>query len=98
MTPHTPAAFINTIAESGTKAEAVEWLQRIWNERCEFERDAVRLRSMLGDLLSAAQYMRENWGRKNPYRKNSENWIDWESADQEQFYMIDAAIDEAMKR
>jgi hypothetical protein len=27
-----PAAFINVIAEDGTKAEAVEWLQRTWDE------------------------------------------------------------------
>ena len=27
-----PAAFINVIHEEGTKAEAVEWLQRTWDE------------------------------------------------------------------
>ena len=32
--PHVPAAFINAIAEGGTKAEAVEWLQKLWNENC----------------------------------------------------------------
>lgn len=32
--PHRPAAFINAIAEEGTKAEAVEWLQKTWNELC----------------------------------------------------------------
>lgn len=32
--PHVPAAFINAIAEEGTKAEAVEWLQKLWNENC----------------------------------------------------------------
>lgn len=32
--PHVPAAFINAIAEEGTKAEAVEYLQRQWNECC----------------------------------------------------------------
>jgi hypothetical protein len=32
--PHVPAAFINAIAEEGTKAEAVEWLQKQWNETC----------------------------------------------------------------
>ena len=34
MKNHT-AAFINAIAEEGTKAEAVEWLQKTWNENCE---------------------------------------------------------------
>ena len=32
--PHVPAAFINAIAEEGTKAEAVEYLQKQWNEVC----------------------------------------------------------------
>ena len=32
--PHVPAAFINAIAEGGTKAEAVEYLQKQWNEVC----------------------------------------------------------------
>jgi hypothetical protein len=32
--PHVPAAFINVIAEEGTKAEAIYWLQRTWNELC----------------------------------------------------------------
>jgi hypothetical protein len=30
--PHAQAAFINVIADEGTKAEAVEWLQKTWNE------------------------------------------------------------------
>ena len=32
--PHVPAAFINSIAEEGTKEEAIVWLQRTWNELC----------------------------------------------------------------
>lgn len=32
--PHVPAAFINAIAEEGTKAEAVAYLQKQWNENC----------------------------------------------------------------
>jgi hypothetical protein len=32
--PHVPAAFINAIAEEGTIAEAIEWLQKQWNENC----------------------------------------------------------------
>lgn len=30
-----PAAFINAIADEGTKSEAVEWLQRTWDELCD---------------------------------------------------------------
>lgn len=40
--PHHHAAFINAIAEEGTKAEAVEWLQKIWNELCELKKAPVR--------------------------------------------------------
>lgn len=36
--PHSPAAFINAIAEDGTKAEAIEWLQKTWDELCEARR------------------------------------------------------------
>lgn len=32
--PHVPAAFINALAEEGTKDEAIFWLQKKWNERC----------------------------------------------------------------
>jgi len=32
--PHCPAAFINAIAEEGTKEEAVEWLQKTWDQLC----------------------------------------------------------------
>jgi hypothetical protein len=35
---HVPAAFINAIADEGTKAEAIEWLQKTWNERCDIEK------------------------------------------------------------
>lgn len=37
--PHVNAAFINAIREDGTKSEACEYLQRLWNEIC-FLRDA----------------------------------------------------------
>jgi len=45
---HHPAAFINAIAEEGTKAEAVEWLQRQWNENCE-------LRKLNAEMLAALE-------------------------------------------
>ena len=34
MSKH-PAAFINAIADEGTKEEAIEWLQKIWDELCD---------------------------------------------------------------
>jgi hypothetical protein len=45
--PHTPAAFINAIAEEGSKKEAIEWLQKTWNERCQLERENEALRKLL---------------------------------------------------
>ena len=39
--PHVPAAFINAIADEGTKKEAIEWLQKTWNEAC-WLRSALR--------------------------------------------------------
>lgn len=39
--PHVPAAFINAIAEEGTKDEAIAWLQKQWNETCAL-RNALR--------------------------------------------------------
>lgn len=32
--PHVAAAFINAIAEEGTKEEAIKFLQETWNELC----------------------------------------------------------------
>ena len=43
--PHVPAAFINAIAEEGTKDEAIGYLQKQWNENC-------AVRASLRDLLT----------------------------------------------
>lgn len=50
--PHRPAAFINAIAEEGTKAEAIEWLQKTWNELCQAESE---LRKLKADMERAAR-------------------------------------------
>jgi hypothetical protein len=47
--PHVPAAFINAIAEEGTKAEAITWLQKQWNETC-------ALRKALRELMKYVEY------------------------------------------
>lgn len=41
------AAFINAIADEGTKEEAVEWLQKTWDEKCQLERQNAELRKQL---------------------------------------------------
>lgn len=46
-----PAAFINAIADEGTKEEAIEWLQKIWDELWEAEQ-ALRKIQMDGVELS----------------------------------------------
>lgn len=42
------AAFINAIWEEGTKDEAVEWLQKTWDENCD-------LRSLNAELAVALE-------------------------------------------
>lgn len=53
--PHVPAAFINAIAEEGTKAEAIEWLQKTWNEAC-------ALRAQLADADAEAERDKQKAG------------------------------------
>lgn len=43
--PHVPAAFINAIADEGTKAEAIESLQKQWNENCALRAELKALRA-----------------------------------------------------
>lgn len=45
--PHVPAAFINAIAEEGTKAEAVAFLQEQWNETCALRKELAALHAKL---------------------------------------------------
>ena len=48
--PHVPAAFINALAEEGTKAEAIKYLQEQWNENCHLRAEVDRLSSRLNFL------------------------------------------------
>lgn len=43
--PHVPAAFINAIAEEGTKEEAIEWLQKRWNQLAWTEEELRKVKS-----------------------------------------------------
>jgi hypothetical protein len=45
--PHVPAAFINALAEEGTKEQCIEWLQKIWNELCYKEKQLEKLSEVL---------------------------------------------------
>lgn len=45
--PYVRAAFINAIAEEGTKEEAVSYLQKQWNETCALRAEIERLKADL---------------------------------------------------
>lgn len=49
-----PAAFINNIAEEGTKQEAITYLQRTWDEKCglqaEFNELQEAARALIADI------------------------------------------------
>jgi hypothetical protein len=79
--PHTPAAFINAIAEEGTKQEAIQWLQKIWNELAETKRLLVEAREDVAELLERMKT--EGWHR--------DDRIEWHVA---LLSRIDAAIKE----
>lgn len=48
--PKHPAAFINNIAEEGTKEEAITFLQRTWDDLIEAQTENRRLRAKVHDL------------------------------------------------
>ena len=52
--PHVQAAHINAIAEEGTKADAIEYLQKCWNEKCYLKAENERLREALEKLEELA--------------------------------------------
>ena len=51
-----PAAFINAIAEEGTKKEAVQWLQKIWDANCELRKELGELQKELEELKNATKW------------------------------------------
>ncbi len=56
---HVPAAFINAIAEEGTKADAVEYLQRQWNTSCQLRGELAEALAQNEDyarLCAGTQY------------------------------------------
>jgi hypothetical protein len=55
---HVPAAFINAIAEEGTKAEAIEYLQKQWNENCALRAELKVIRDVAVAPLNREQIAR----------------------------------------
>lgn len=56
--PHVPAAFINAIAEEGTKAEAIEYLQKQWNENCALRAHQVEQLQAVDELRAQVERQR----------------------------------------
>lgn len=63
--PHVPAAFINAIADEGTKDEAIAWLQKQWNETCALR---AALENARRDIFAIAPKR----GSRSPLRKVAE--------------------------
>lgn len=62
--PYVRAAFINAIAEEGTKEEAVSYLQKKWNENCALRAETERL------TASNAAMIRERSSMIHTHRDN----------------------------
>jgi hypothetical protein len=77
--PHVPAAFINAIAEEGTKAEAIEYLQKTWNENCALRAQLVKFEQAPSRMDRArALYLAvyEDQGGKWEANESKEVWCD----------------------
>jgi|GEM_PF-3690028 len=48
--PHVNAAFINALAEEGTRGELIEYLQKQWNETCWLRAENERLRGLIRQI------------------------------------------------
>ena len=93
--PHQPAAFINALSEEGTREELIDYLQKTWNERCEFERE-------LSSVIAAYE-LRFAPSAIEPHDMSFERWLSFEPFLQQNigsFATSDARYytQEAMKR
>lgn len=52
--PHVRAAFINAIADEGTKEEAVQFLQEEWNENCVLRAALSKIAELQDDKIQSA--------------------------------------------
>lgn len=52
MTAKHPAAFINAVAEEGTKDEAIYWLQRTWDDYKDLQQECMDLRHDLAKAMA----------------------------------------------
>ena len=82
-TPHVPAAFINVIAEEGTKDEAIRWLQKTWNDYCAVKEELTALRASIEAerdkaLEDAAKVCDERFMRSNypPYAHGARDCVE----------------------
>ena len=50
--PHAQAAFINALREEGTRDEACNRLQKVWNERCALAAEVERLEKLSEEAVA----------------------------------------------
>jgi len=107
---HCPAAFINAIAEEGTKAEAVEWLQKTWDECCALRAALLREKAATttahehrqfaeyerNQALARAKAAEEDAGRYRWLRESDDR--DWNALFRDGGENLDAAIDAARSK
>ena len=92
--PHVPAAFINAIAEGGTKAEAVQWLQKEWNEHCRTKEALAQSQAECAELRG---YLTGSNGEFLALRKDAERYRWLQSQVSNHGGSLDAKIDAALK-
>lgn len=67
--PHSPAAFINNIADEGTKAEAIAWLQKTWNELVQARKQIEAMQP----VVNAASILETAWSSDDEDREHCED-------------------------
>jgi prefoldin subunit 5 len=67
------AAFINAIAEEGTKDEAVEWLQKTWDELQAAEKVMTTQATMIAELNLKVAGLESELNEYRPYKYLYEN-------------------------
>ena len=55
------AAFINAIAEEGTKAEAIEWLQKTWDDYVDLKKEVESMEKSINWLTALESAGVDNW-------------------------------------
>lgn len=60
-TPKHNAAFINAIADEGTKEEAIEWLQKTWDDYVDLKKEVESMEKSINWLTALESAGVDNW-------------------------------------